>query len=312
MFGSGRLAASWELVKQSWGVLRSEKQLVVFPIISGIACVLVTVVFLAPMLLAGVVDAAFAGQRNARILSGVVAFAFYVVQYFVIFFANTALVGAVLRKLSGQSATVGDGFRIAASRVGVIFGYALIVATVGMILRWLRDQARQSNNPLALIGLIAVGLLGAAWNIATFLVVPVLAVEGVGPIAAIKRSTALLKRTWGEQIIGNFGIGLVFGLLTFVTMLLGAGLIVGAAATRLAALIVVAVALVIVALLALAVVGNTLSGIYRAAIYRYAATGQISSGFEPHLVQRAFSARQPTLPRASGGFGGSPFGGNWG
>jgi len=309
MFGSGRLAASWELVKQSWGVLRSDKQLIVFPLVSGIACVLVTVVFLAPMLLAGVVDAAVAGRQNARILSAVVAFAFYVVQYFVIFFANTALVGAALRKLGGQSATVGDGFRIAAARTGTILGYALIAATVGMILRWLRDQARGSNNPLGVIGQIGVGLLGVAWNIATFLVVPVLVVENVGPIEAIKRSAALLKRTWGEQIVGNFGIGLVFGLLMFLAMLLGAGLIVGAAATGVLALIVVAVALVAAALLALALIGSTLGGIYRAAVYRYAATGQVSSGFGPQLVQGAFSARQPTLPRADGGFGNGGFGG---
>jgi hypothetical protein len=292
MLRSGRLAASWELVKQSWSVLRSDKRLAIFPILSGIACALVTVVFLAPMVLAGLLDQALAGAQGARVVSAIVAFVFYFVVYFVIIFANAALVGAVLRKLDGQSATLSDGFRIALAHLSSIFGYAVIAATVGMLLRWLRDQARQGNGPLAILGQLGVGLLGAAWNIATFLVIPVLVIENVGPLEAIKRSVALLKRTWGEQIVGNVGIGLVFGLASFLTLLVGVGLIIGAAALGIVALIVFVVILTVFALLILAVVGNTLSGIYRAAVYRYAATGEVSGGFSPQLVQGAFAPRQ--------------------
>ena len=37
---------------------------------------------------------------------------------------------------------------------------------------------------------------------------------------AIKRSANLLKKTWGEQIVGNFGVGIVFGLLSFLVKML--------------------------------------------------------------------------------------------
>jgi hypothetical protein len=302
MLRSGRLAASWELVKQSWNVLRSDKRLAIFPILSGLACALVTIVFLAPMVLAGILDQALAGAQGARVVSAIVAFVFYLVVYFIIIFANAALVGAVLRKLDGQSATLSDGFRVALSHLGGIFGYAVIAATVGLLLRWLRDQARQGNGPLAIIGQLGVGLLGAAWNIATFLVIPVLVIENVGPLEAIKRSVTLLKRTWGEQIVGNVGIGLVFGLASFLTLLVGIGLIIGAAALGIVALIVAVVILTAVALVILAVVGNTLSGIYRAAVYRYATTGEVSDDFSPQLVQGAFSPRQST-PQVMGRFG---------
>jgi hypothetical protein len=292
MLRSGRFAASWELVKESWKVLRSDKRLAAFPILSGLACALVTIIFLAPMILAGLLDQALAGEQGARVVSALVAFIFYFVVYFVIIFANAALVGAVLRKLEGQSATVSDGFRVALAHLGGILGYAAIAATVGMLLRWLRDQARQGNGAFAVIGQLGVGLLGAAWNIATFLVIPVLVIENVGPLQAIKRSVALLKQTWGEQLIGNAGIGLVFGLATFLALLAGIGLIIASAAVGVLALIAVAVALTVAALLILAVIGSTLSGIYRAAIYRYAATGQVGGGLSPQLVQGAFSPRQ--------------------
>jgi hypothetical protein len=234
----------------------------------------------------------------------IVAFAFYVAQYFVIFFANSALVGAALLRLDGRQATAGDGFRMALQRIGPIFGYSIIAATVGMILRWLRDQGR--NSGLGIVTAIASGILGAAWNIATYLAVPVLVMEGVGPIEAIKRSTGYLKRTWGEQLIGNLGIGLVFGLLGTVVVIVGIGLVTAVAMTGLVAAIVAAIALVVVAVLIIALIGATLSGIYRAAVYRYATTGQVGAGFDPALVQGAFRQRAQARSRfgnwTSGGY----------
>jgi hypothetical protein len=166
------------------------------------------------MFLAGVFDHLATGQRNAQVLGVVVAFLFYLAQYFVIFIANTALVGVAMNRLQGGTATVGDGFRIAAQRVGPIFGYALIAATVGMILRAIASRG-------GAVGQITASLFGLAWNLATYLVVPILVVENVGPIEAIQRSVSLLKRTWGEQIVGNLGIGAVFGLLTLAVCVLG-------------------------------------------------------------------------------------------
>ncbi len=294
MFGS-RFASSWALAKASWAVLRSDKQLLVFPIVSTLLTIVVTITFIVPMAPSGLIDQLLGGAQSARPLGVVVAFAFYLVQYFVIFFANSALVGAALMKLEGRPATAGDGFRIAFAHIGPIFGYALIAATVGMLLRWLRGQG--GNSAFGVVTAIAAGLLGAAWNIATYLAVPVLVVEGVGPIQAIKRSASYLKRTWGEQLIGNLGIGLVFGLLTMLTLMVGVGLVVLAALTGFIWAIAAAVAVVVVAVLVIALISATLNGIYRAAVYRYATTGQVAPGFDPALVQGAFRPRAPARSR---------------
>lgn len=274
-----RIANSWELIKASAAVLRADKELIVFPVVSAIAVVIVTVSFALPMLLTSFVDAVVAG--GATVLGAVVLFLFYLAQYFVIFFANSALVGAVMIRLRGGDPTIGDGFRIAFDHVGAILGYALISATVGMILRWLSERT-------GAIGQIAISLLGLAWNIATYLVVPVLVVEGVGPVDGIKRSVALLRKTWGEQIVGNFSIALVFGLLALLVTLLGVGSIVLAVMAESVVLIVLAVLAVVLLLVFLALASTTLSGIYTAAVYRYAVTGETGGFFREDLVEQAF------------------------
>ncbi len=274
-----RIANSWELVKASAAVLRADKELIVFPIVSGLASLLVTITFAVPMILTNGFDAIAA--EGGQVLGIIVGFLFYLVQYFVIFFANSALVGAALIRLQGGNPTVGDGFRIAMQHSRAIFGYALIAATVGMILRWLSERA-------GIIGRIVVSLIGFAWNVATFLVVPVLVNEQIGPVDAIKRSGQLLKKTWGEQIIGNLGIGAVFGLITFGVILLSIPLIVLAALSQSVALLIAAVVLAVLLLIGVGLINATLSGIYTAAVYRYVTTGQVSAQFRPELIQAAF------------------------
>ena len=206
-------ARSWNLIKAAWGVLSDDKELIVFPIISAIGAILVTIAFAVPEFLLY-----SAGGNEA--LGYVLLFLFYLVQYTVIIFANSALVGAAMIRLRGGNPTLGDGFRLASSRFGAILGYALISATVGIILQALSKRGTLAN--------IVRSLVGMAWNLATYLVVPVLVVENIGPIEAIKRSANLLRRTWGEQIVGGAGMGLVFFLLILLTTVLGgAGVFLG-------------------------------------------------------------------------------------
>jgi len=211
----------------------------------------------------------------------VVAFAFYLVQYLVIFYSNTALVGAALIRLEGGDPTVKDGFRIANSRFGSIFGYALIAATVGVLLKALSRRKGSSR----IIGSLA----GTAWNIATYLVVPVLAVEGVNPLEAIQRSVSLLKKTWGEQLIGNFGLGTIFGGATFIVLLLGIPAILLAFNAQ---YILLGIILIFTVLLLLAFIGlahGCLNGIYTAAVYQFASSGKSSTFFDDSMVRGAFS-----------------------
>lgn len=279
---AGKFARSWALMKASAGVLRADKSLLLFPLLSGLCCLVVAASFLLPVVLAliGHHEGGFDGRRFAPAYY-VVLFAFYLVQYFVIVFFNTALVGVALGRLRGEPAGLAEGFALARSRLGSIFGYALIAATVGLLLRLLQER-------LGLIGRLVVGLLGLAWTVANFLVVPVLASEGVGPVDAVKRSVELLKRTWGENLIGNAGLGVVFGLLFFLAILLAAVLVAAATATQSVAVIAPVVALVVIGFVLLGLVQSTLQGIYAAALYRYAEAGEAGGGFDQALLESAF------------------------
>ena len=274
-----KIGNSWALIKASAAVLRADKELIVFPIVSAIGVLVVTISFAFPMLLAGFFDALLEGQSQA--FGFVVGFVFYVVQYTVIIFANSALVGAAMIRLRGGDPTVGDGFRIAMQHIGSILVYALISATAGMVLRWVSERGKT-------VGRIVSSIVGMAWNLATYLVIPVLVVEGVDPVTAIKRSASLLKQTWGEQIAGNFGIGAVFGLLTFGVIILGIPAIVLAVSTGSVTLIALTILAFVLVLVFMGLVSSTLNGIYVAAVYRYAAEGEASGFFSEEMVREAF------------------------
>jgi len=277
-----RLKRSWELVKASAAVLSADKELLIFPLVSGVLSILVMATFAVPAFLAGIGDHMVSGDQGARILGGIVAFTFYVVQYFVIIFCNTALVGAALIRLRGGDPTVADGFKIATSRLGAILGYAVVSATVGMILRTIAKKG-------GMLGRIVSSFIGMAWGLATYLVVPVLVVENVGPIEAVKRSGAYLKRTWGEQIAGNMGMGAVFGLASFAVIMLGIGGLVVSLMVGSVILAVLVGAVTVFTLLALALVSSALSGIYAAAVYRYVAEGEAGGFFPETMVRGAFA-----------------------
>jgi len=281
-----RFNRSWELVKASWAVLSSDKELVIFPIVSFIGVVIVTITFAIPTFAAGIFDSVGRGGRDSFGVAGfIIGFLFYAVMYSVIIFSNTALVGAAMIRLDGGNPTLSDGFKIAQSRLSTILGYALLAATVGIILQTISRRG-------GIIGQIAASIFGFAWNIATFLAVPVLVVENVGPLDAVKRSTELLKQTWGEQLIANFGMGLVFGLIGFGIMILGFALVMLFAGLHSTGLVLLVILATILAVMAVSLIASTLGGIYRAALYRYATQGDAGEFFSPELIQGAFKPKR--------------------
>lgn len=272
-----KFSRSWELVKASAAVLRSDKELMIFPIISSIATLVVLATFLVPMIGWRVF------QHGFGVSGAIWVFLFYFCQYSVIVFFNCALVGAAMIRLEGGDPTLADGINAAKARLPSILGYAAIAATVGLILKRLKDD---DHFLVRLVG----GGLGAAWTLATFLVVPVLVSQDVGPIDALKRSANLLKRTWGENAIGNVGIGLAFGLMSFGLIVVGA-LLAWLAAQLSVALAVVLIVLFVIALLMLGVYQAALSGIYSAALYRYATEGEAPPAFQGLQLESAFATK---------------------
>jgi hypothetical protein len=275
-----RIKRSFDLVRASAQLLRQDNHLLLFPLISAAAWLMVVAAFALPVFGFASID----GIGEGGLYS--IGFLFYVVQYFVIFYFNTALVGAVMLRLDGGNPTLADGLRISNARLPAILGYAVISATVGVILRAIQER-------LGFVGRLVVGLIGAGWAFATFLVVPVIVTHDRGPMDAISESTALLKRTWGENIAGHAGLGAAFGLVYFGL----AGGTVLLALALLAAGIVSPVffflfgALVVLALLACVLFQATLTGIYSAVLYRYAIDGSGAAGFDQGMLASSFQPK---------------------
>jgi len=280
-FDMGKFARTWQLMTASWQMLMQDKRLIVFPLISGMALAIIIALFAMPVFVELHGHARLHGpvQLSAPMYAALCVF--YFLDYFVIIFFNSALIACVLRQIDGEQPSLGYGLAFAWQRLPQIFGWALMTSTVGILLRLLEEK-------VGFIGRVVVGLLGMAWSVTAFLVVPVLVAEGSGPIESYKRSVEMLKQTWGEQIIGNVSFGLVFALFGIVPAMILFFLAIGAGA---AAMLAVG-AIMVVWLVALALVQSTLQTIYQAAIYVYAASGEAPPGFDNQLVSEAFAPKQ--------------------
>ncbi|WLI87614.1 DUF6159 family protein [Massilia sp. R2A-15] len=276
-----RITRSFDLLKASATVLKADRHLLVFPLISGVALVMVLACFALPLFGMG----AFDGIRSESDVTPVLysaAFLFYVVQYFVIFYCNAALVGCVLMRLDGGAPTVKDGLRIANSRFGAILGYAVIAATVGMILRAIEER-------VGFLGRWITALVGAGWTLATFLVVPVLVARDAGAIASVKESAGMFKRTWGENVAGQAGLGIAFSIIQLGLIAAGGiAIAVFIAVFKLPVLALLMIVLTVFAVLATLLFHSALTGIYSAVLYRYASTGDAATGFDNGVLGTAF------------------------
>jgi hypothetical protein len=265
----------------SWGVLMKDKELIWFPVFSAIGVGIVIALFFAIGSATGAIDRLSesstdaAGNTTSAIQTGDIALAvvaFFLV-YFVTIFFNAALVSAALERLRGGDPNVRSGLSHAFAHIIPILGWAIITASVSLIL-----QVAKANQRNA-FGRIALEIVGGVWEFLTFFVVPILVSENVGPFGAIKRSSGLVKKTWGRQITSNFGFMIVYIIAILIAaipaILLGlvvpvAGIVIG--------LITVSTALAIV---------QALEGIFKAALYEYA-MGEKPLEFDLRTWQTAY------------------------
>ena len=276
----GKISRTWSLMSEWWQVLKQDKSLVVLPLISGFCCLLLLASFAIPIYATGAwrPPARDAETQRQFIYYGTL-FLFYFCNYLIVVFFNAAVVACAAGRMSGGDPTVFDGLRTAAARLPVIVGWALVSATVGLLLRIIEERSSK-------IGQIVAALLGMAWTLVSFLVVPILVIENKGPIAALKDSTALLKRTWGEQVVSNFSFGTIFFLLGLPAFIL-VGVGVYFVSTGSTAAMIACIGIAVVYLIILGLIQSTLQSIFQTALYLYARDGQVPQGFQADVLGSA-------------------------
>jgi hypothetical protein len=200
-------------------------------------------------------------------------FLMYVVTYAIGIFFQAAVVAGATERMRGGDPTVGSALRAAGSRIGPILMWAVVAATVGMLLKVIQDR-------VGFIGRIVVSILGAAWSLATMFVVPVLVLEDRSIRQSFNRSVNVFKETWGETMVGGISLGAA-ALCAWVTLVAITGLlayVVGVAA----------VAVFVLGAIFLLIFFSAMEGIYLATLYGYATSGQVAPGFDRSLLEQAF------------------------
>ena len=283
---------SFRLAKESFHVLKQDPELLLLTVASFVSVVVIGLLVGAIGLGSGLVE--FGGKEEVAIhpLGFLILGVGYFVGYFFVIYFQVALVCAVQFRISGGDPNVWYGLIEANHRLGAIMSWTIIAATVGLVLRVLEGAARGRGGADFLRAMV-FQILGAAWALLVFFVIPVIAAEGTGGFSAIRRSSRVVKQRWGEAIIGNSGMGLFTGLLIAVgagvPLAIGAMSIQGSGAGN-AMLGAALIAVGIVVGLLLMVLSASLNSTYRAVLYSYATSGEIK-GFSKETLDNAFRSK---------------------
>ncbi len=259
-----RVRRGWELTKASFRVLEKDKEILVLPVLAFLSLVL----GLAFWGVLGLAMLGFPGS-DPTVLHYVLLFVMYVTTAFVGTFFLAATIEMASLRLGGQDPVLRDGLSKAWSKKGKLLAWAVVAATVGILLRVLRRRTRG-------LGSILGAFLEVGWAVATFLAVPVLVYRDVGPLGAIKESGGLVRQAWGEAATGVVGSSVIFlllGLLGVAPLFLG---IVSGSTVGFVGALVVAVAWWVL----LAAANSAVDGILKAALFRFADTGRMPDGFQ--------------------------------
>ena len=280
---------SFEIWKSCWKLLKNDKELLLFPVFSGLTVILITATFLIPLsTLFGILG--FHGNRTGEGLTLThyfLIYLWYFVTSFIAYFFNSAVIGCANMRMEGSNPRLSDGFRIGFENLGRIAGWAAVSASVGVLLS-LIERLKIGGDRGFGIGSVLRSILGLAWTVLTFLVLPILIIEKVGPIEALKRSGFLLKKTWGEQIVVSFGFGLVGFLLSLLAPIpIAIGFLIGSPGA-----IAIGFGLALIYILFIVILNSTLRSIFTAVLYRYAVKNEVPPSIPPTLVAQAFTPKR--------------------
>ncbi|MBZ5623870.1 MAG: DUF6159 family protein [Acidobacteriia bacterium] len=257
---------TWTLITQSFAVLRKDQRLVIFPILSALGAMALAIPYI------WVLTGAAPWQPSDLHWSGpstwMWLFLWYSTSSFVIIFFNCAMAACAQVRFSGGEPSIADGIRQASRRAGSIFLWAMATSTVGVVIRVVEERA-------GWIGRIVAAIFGIGWSLATYLIVPVLVLEDLDVMGSIRRSGALLKKTWGEQLVAGVHFFWIILLLAIPGVILG----------------VLALPVGILYFVTLAAVVTAARQIFVVALYRFAVSGEAPDGYSREALGGFFQSR---------------------
>ena len=89
----------------------------------------------------------------------------YLILSFITVFFNAALISGANERMQGGDPSLGSALSGALRHLGPIAAWSVVAAVVSTILRAIEERS-------GLLGRLVIGLVGLAWTLVTFLVLP--------------------------------------------------------------------------------------------------------------------------------------------
>ena len=293
---SNAFSRSWEITKLSFDVISKDKEMLLFPVLAGIFSLLFIIAMILPSILAFFIEGMY---PTVGIFEYIIIFLIYLGLAYIATFFNVCVVYTAKSRFEGGNAKLGDSIRFAFSRIHLIFAWALVAATVGLLLRLIDNIAEKLGPAGKVMLLILNSILGMLWSIITIFVVPAMVYHNLGPFASIKKSVEVLKKTWGESLIRHFGLGLVQLLFLFAGIILAAVLFFAGIALGPVGIL-LAVLISFIYFLGVILVFSVANSVFNTALYVYADTGRVPEGYSHEIMANAFQSK-PKKPSVFGG-----------
>ncbi len=282
---------SWEFTKLSFRVIKKDKELLLYPLLSSFFNLLFSAALLVPTI---VVKFLQATTPDYSALMGTTEYLLVFITYlglaFISTFFNVCVVYTAKVRFEGGNATFGQSLGFAFRRIPTIFMWSLLSATVGLVL-YLLDQFGQSLGKAGQI-LISIlrGILGMLWSIMTIFVVPAMVYYNLSPFKAIKKSNETLKKTWGESIIRHYGLGLIQGLIIFIGIIITAVLLFLFYQAGIEVILII-VGIFLVFFLIVSMVFEVANKVFNTALFVYADKGKAPMGISDSMMREAMKVK---------------------
>lgn len=300
-----KLRTSLTIIGHSLDILGRHPRLIVFPLLSLVVLLPVFAFFVAPQFL-GVLLAetwhAIWESGEARDVFAAVARTFapgtsprvegsfpglaagYLLCMLIMTFFNVALYSQVIEAMNGGRVSVPQGLTVASSRLPAIAAWSMLAGTVGLVLGTIQERT-------SVLGRWLTQLVGISWSAASVFVIPAMINEprSRSPFEYLKISTALLRRVWGEGVVGLAGVAWVAVLVTVCVGALNIGVAVTSHLTHLRIQIVFFDALIVFGIVGMLYLAYQ---IFKCGLYVYATQGVAPGTFDDEIFERAWTVRR--------------------
>lgn len=279
-----KFSRSWEITKLTFSIIKKDKTMLLFPLLSSIFSIL--------FVLALIVPAIFLPFLTNGVVNEVTVFAILFVLYFGLAFLatffNVCVVYYTKETFANKEVTFSNTLGFAFSNIGLIAAWALVSATVSVLIRVLENATRRMGGIGQIISRMILAGAAMGWAIATVFVIPSIVYDKKTPFAAIKQSVGVLRKTWGESLIRYVGLGMIQGLIT----ILGGALLLFLAFISFTISITLGIIMLVVFVLFLVVVSlvfQIANDVFNTALFEFAQTGKVPSGYDQKSLQDAFA-----------------------